>query len=390
MSDGPLPFACYYGYSPELTGGPRTVLSFLARLDPARFRPVLLTHHESPLAQGARALGVPVELVPPPAVLDVRGGRGLRYGWRQRAASLRALAGYTRELRGVLRRHRVRGLWARNARSVLLAGMAARREGVPLVWDIGFEKPARGVMLGIHAFALLSAARVVTQAASQPAEVFGPRLARLFAGRFRPLSPGVEEGRAALLRQAAARGARTGRVVLCVGALHERKNQMMLLRALPALRARVPGAVLRLAGGEGDPAYARALHDFVRAHGLDGAVQFLGWREDVPALLADADVVALASRAEGVPHVLREALYAGLPVVGTPVGGVPDGVIEGETGFLVPVDDDAALADRLARLLSDPPLRAAMGARAARLAEERFSIARWGAAYQHLLEEVFG
>jgi phosphatidylinositol alpha-1,6-mannosyltransferase len=391
VTAAPIPFACYYGYSPELTGGPRTVLLFLAHLDRARFRPVLLTHRDSPLAEGARALGVPVELVPPPAILDVRDGRGLHYSWPERAASLRALAGYTGELRGVLRRHGVRGVWARNAKSVVMVGMAARRERVPLVWDIGFEKPMAGIMGPLYLAALLASARVVTQAAAQPAEVFGPRLARAFASRIRTVPPGVDEARVALLRTAAAR--RTGvagrRTVLCLGALHPRKNQMMLLRALPALLARVPDAVVRLAGGPGDEGYAREVREFVQAQALQRHVELLGWRDDVPALLAEADVLAIPSRAEGVPHAVREALYAGLPVVGTPVGGIPDGVVEGETGFLVPLDDHAALADRLARLLADEGLRARMGERAAALAAQRFSIDRWSRAYQDLLADVF-
>ena len=391
MTAGPIPFACYYGYSPELTGGPRTVLLFLAHLDPARFRPVLLTHRDSPLARGARDLGVEVELVPPPDVLAVQGERGLRYSWRERAASLAALAAYTGQVRRVLRRHAVRGVWARNAKSVLMVAAAARREGVPLVWDVGFEKPMVGIMGPLYGGALLASARVVTQSPAQPGEIFGRRLARVFASRMHSLSPGVDEDRAALLRAAAAGRARAGGrpTVLCVGALHPRKNQMMLLRALPALLARVPHAVVRLAGGPGDARYADEVRDFVRDRRLLDHVEFLGWREDVPALLGEAQVLALPSRAEGVPHVLREALHAALPVVATPVGGVPDGVVEGETGFLVPVDDHAALADRLALLLSDDGLRERMGECGARLGQERFSVARWSRAYQELLAGVF-
>jgi glycosyltransferase involved in cell wall biosynthesis len=393
MRGGPISFACYYGaYSPELTGGPRTILAFLSHLDPARFRPVLVTHRESPLSDGARALGVPVELVPPPGLLSAGGGAALRYSWRQRAATLRAMGPYTGELRRVLRRHAVRGVWARNVRSVMLVGPAARREGVPLVWDIGLEKPLHGAMRLIHPAALLLSTRVVTQASVQFREVVGPRLARAFASRFRVITPGVMEERVALLRAAldAGRGARTGRVVLCLGSIHPRKNQMMLLRALPELAARRPDVVVRLAGAVADEGYARSLRDFVREQGLEERVQFLGWRDDVAELMAGADVLVLPSVGEGVPQTVREALYAELPVVATPVGGIPAAVLEGETGFLVPVGDHAALADRLARVLGDAGLRAAMGERAAGLARERFSIDRWALTYQELLEEVFG
>lgn len=95
--------------------------------------------------------------------------------------------------------------------------------------------------------------------------------------------------------------------------------------------------------------------------GLGSRVHFLGWWEDLPALYADLDVVALASRNEGTPVSLLEAMAAGVPVVATAVGGVPDVVCHGETGLLVPPGDPAALAAALASLLGDPERRCTLG-----------------------------
>jgi len=96
--------------------------------------------------------------------------------------------------------------------------------------------------------------------------------------------------------------------------------------------------------------------------GLEGKVVFLGEREDVPALLAASDIFLLSSRHEGLPLTVIEAMLAGLPVVSSRVGGVPELVEEGVTGFLVPPGDPPALARALERLVADPDLGRRMGA----------------------------
>ncbi len=90
-------------------------------------------------------------------------------------------------------------------------------------------------------------------------------------------------------------------------------------------------------------------------------VEWLGWRDDIPQLLAWSDIVILPSRSEGVPRSLSEAMAAGRPVIATAVGGIPNLITEGETGFLIPNGDADALADRIMRLAADNDLRLQMG-----------------------------
>ena len=105
-------------------------------------------------------------------------------------------------------------------------------------------------------------------------------------------------------------------------------------------------------------------------------VRFLGARDDVPELLASFDVFAFPSLFEGLCLAVIEAQAAGVPVVATPVGGIRETVVDGETGLLVPTRDPGALAAAIRRLLEDRPAAEAMAAEAKRRVRARFSIER--------------
>ncbi len=162
-------------------------------------------------------------------------------------------------------------------------------------------------------------------------------------------------------------------VVALIGEVGWRKGQEILLQAAAGLRASHPRTVYLLAG-EGD---GRAELE-QRSRGLvldDGTVRFLGFRDDVPDLLADCDVLVLPSRREGFPNTLLEGMALGRPVVATAVDGIPELVSDGETGALVPLDDVEALAAAIGRLLDDPALRRSWGEAGRRRVEEHFSAA---------------
>ena len=99
----------------------------------------------------------------------------------------------------------------------------------------------------------------------------------------------------------------------------------------------------------------------LRTAGFGDRLRLLGYRTDIPALLAAADIFTLPSRFEGLPMSVIEAMLTGLPVVATNVRGPAEQVIDGETGIQIPPGDPAALAAALGRLVRDPALRARMG-----------------------------
>ena len=148
---------------------------------------------------------------------------------------------------------------------------------------------------------------------------------------------------------------------LAVGRFEEAKDYPNMLRGFAQLRRRQPTAVLLLVGRGSLQAETEAL---VRELDLDGAVRFLGVRDDVPMVMSGADGYVMSSAWEGMPMVLLEAAAAGLPIVATRVGGNHEVVRPEETGFLVPPGDPAALGQAMLRLMELPEAqRRAMGER---------------------------
>ncbi len=147
--------------------------------------------------------------------------------------------------------------------------------------------------------------------------------------------------------------------VVCVANFRREKSHETLIAAFARVVRELPDARLVLVGGgslQHDSATA------VELAGLSGNVDFVGSASSVWPHLARAHVFALPSRHEALGIAVMEAMAAGLPVVATAVGGVPELVIPGVTGALVAPGDDAAMAAQLVRLLTDAPLRARMGA----------------------------
>lgn len=164
-------------------------------------------------------------------------------------------------------------------------------------------------------------------------------------------------------------------VVIAVSRLVRHKGYPELLRAMeatpPNCRLWVVGE--RLASDHGadlEPDFARA------AAALGPRLTRLGYRHDVPRLLAAADVFALPSHFEGLPMSIIEAMLTGLPVVATDIRGPREQVVHGETGLLVPPAQDAPLAAALTRLAGDPALRARMGETGRARALDRFDEAK--------------
>ena len=162
-----------------------------------------------------------------------------------------------------------------------------------------------------------------------------------------------------------------GPVIVCLANFTPTKGQRVVVDAMPALVAQFPGIRAVLAG---DGPELRAVRERADSLGLDGRVSFPGSFTEPWDLLRAADVFVLASDMEGVPLVILEAMSQGVPVVATDVGGIPDAVIDGETGFLIAPRDAGAVTNAVARILGAPLLAQRMRQAALARFEQRFTM----------------
>jgi glycosyltransferase involved in cell wall biosynthesis len=172
-------------------------------------------------------------------------------------------------------------------------------------------------------------------------------------------------------------------LLVSVGRLKAPKDFVTLARALALLPA---GSFEALIVGEGPD--RATIESELRRLGLEDRVRLAGERDDVPALLAGADIFVLSSRSEGLPVSVLEAMAAELPVVASRVGGVPEVVADGETGFLVAPASPPDLAAALARLVDDRDLRRRLGAVGRVRAETRFNLNSFRRAHVELYSEL--
>lgn len=357
-------------------GAELLLLSMFRRLDPSVVRPrVVCLREAGPLAEEFRGAGVPV---------DVLGRRG-RF-------DLSTLPQLTRLLRTdgtdvVLVNHHHRAALTLGRLAARLAGV---RANVVAAHDMDLTR-AGGRVLPRHDVATLHLSdALVLLAPSQgrylrEEEGVGrrpwSRIPTVVIPNGIDLPPAPtparrEEARARL-------GLHPEHTVFgIVARLAPQKAHEVLLCAVARLAPDRPGLRLVMVGGGEREGALRALADEL---GLADRVLFTGVRRDVAKLLPGFDVSCLSSVHEGVPLAVLESMAAGLPVVATACGALPDLITEGVEGHLVPAGDVTALAARLGELADDPVRRAELGARARARAEREFSIQRTVDGYQRLL-----
>lgn len=336
-----------HAYSGNMFGGVETMLVALARQQ----RASLATGHEFALChQGRLADDLRAEAAP---VLDLYPARFSRpwTAWTARRRFGKLLADRRPD---VVVCH---GCW-----SHALFAPVARAKGLPLVFW------AHDTPEGTHWLERL-AMRTPPDLALANSRFTAGRLDRLFPGVprevfFYPVAPqGAAES---LMRAQTRRDLETDGdsvVVIQVSRLERWKGHAVLIDALGRLRDR-PGWTAWIAGGAQRPSeavYLDELREAVRRAGIADRVRFLGQRADVPRLLAAADLFCQPNTGpEPFGIVFVEALYAGLPVVTTNLGGAVE-IIDDACGLVVPPDDPAALAGALATLIDDPETRARLG-----------------------------
>jgi glycosyltransferase involved in cell wall biosynthesis len=172
---------------------------------------------------------------------------------------------------------------------------------------------------------------------------------------------------------------------VCVGRLSAQKNHALLVEAFSRCAATDAKAHLLLVGSG---SLQEQVAESVKRRGLQDRVHFLGLRNDIPDILGASDIFALASDYEGNPLSVLEAMAAGLPIISTAAGGVPELFTHGEHGLMVKPGDVEGFSIAMMLLMDDPGLRERMGVSAAIRAVKNFDVSTMVAAYQNLYDTL--
>lgn len=369
MSPGPPrpePITIISNHGHIVGGGEESLLLLLGGLDRGRWRPTVVVPTDAAVAARARALGLPVTVVPLPTLR--RPGP--------------AIVGSLLALERVLIATGAALVHANGSRAMVYAGVAGRLAGRPVVWHVrvGDRDPLDRVLGAL-------ATRVIVVSTS-----VARRFPRALARKVRVVPNGVDLGRFAprppsgSLRRAL--GVPDGApVVVSVGRFVAFKGYAHLLDAAAVLDTTCPGVHWILVG---DGELRAELEARARRLGLAAQVHFTGWRDDIPDLLALGECFVLPSVEEHFGRVLIEAMATARAVVATDAGGVPEIVVHGETGLLVPPAAPDRLAAAVGELLRDPGRAARLGAAGRRRAASAFSLASHVAAVERVYREALG
>lgn len=338
-------------------GAEQVLLQLVGGLDPTIWRSVVVLDRSAVrLRKRLRTLGIAT------VALDLGG----RPGPTRTLAIARVVRGLRPTIVHVLRP------WPRAGRALLagatLAGVTLAGSMAIIVTDhLAIDRASRKR----RATEWLLGRRVATRIAVSPGVAGGLVRLGVPADRIRIVANGVAVGDdSGRPDERAATDRADGRRVVMIGQLRSQKGHETLLDALAAL----PADVTAVLAGEG-PERER-IESRIADLGLTSRVHLAGFVDDVPALLATADVVVLPSRFEGLPLAVLEGMAAGRPVVATNVAGTDQLIADGLTGLLVASGDAPALADAIERLLDDPVLARRLAAAGRAQVVERFSVDR--------------
>lgn len=369
-------------YPQVVYGQQRTLLSLLETARKAGHHSLVACTAEGPFVNAVREAGEETVILPYPSHLATYGGAIYRYGWRRKAGMAWQLVGYVRQLRQWLKAQRPSVVFCNDMRGLLTMGVAARMAGIPvIIWD-KLDKP-HGI-LDWFQLPLTQLNIIISDAVRVK---YPKQQQRWFQKRIHKVHEGVDlERYSAHISVREPLGLTNDHIVLAmVGSISERKGQDRLMRLIPQLAEYYPQLRVLLVGDPDESARDYFMDLPNRDH---PNVMHVGFRDDIPAVMQSIDSLLILSRQEGMGMVIVEAMAAGKPVIGTRAGGIPEVVVDGETGLLVEGDDDDALLEAIATLCDDAVARRRMGEAGRARAEAHFDRPKQHARVIELMEQL--
>ena len=378
----------FLSHTGRLGGAERCLHSLLKRLPSDRFRPLAIVPETGELHSAMSDLGIPVEVLPLKFIADGTASLSrFMPGADARIASVKQ----------VIERHSA-DVVVTNTSTILEGALAARASGVPHVWhvlELLSADPALHPPLPLdvwYRLMLSLADRVVAVSSSVRDELLQFESAcSPAADKVQVIHSGVETrtpNPAAGQKQRYFGVADDVPVVLYAGLFSRRKGLLDLAAAASNVVRRVPGTLIVLVGRFPEADDAELNRVLKRSH-RSGSIRQMGWRDDVPELMAAADIVVVPSWSDPLPLVVLEAMSLGTPVVATESGGCSEMIVAGETGLLVPPRSPVLLGEAICTLIDGgPDLRRRMGESGRARQRELFHHERCTAQFADLLSKL--
>ena len=373
----------FVDHTAAMSGGEIALFNLLRFLDPAKVEPVVVLGAEGPLAEKLRAIAETHVL---PLSPRVAGQKKDKLGIRTllRVGDVWAALAYTRRLAKFIREHNIQLVHTNSLKADIIGGLAARLSRRPVVWHVRDRIEDDYLPQSVvRTFRLLSHVIPSYVIANSSATLQTLHLRK--GARGTSIPSGIElSGRSAVVHDGTSPAARARnkapgsefRVGL-VGRISPWKGQHIFIQAAALVHQRFREARFFIIGAAlfGEDQYEQEIRRLPGELGIEGIVEFTGFRSDVKQAIAELDLVVHAStQGEPFGQVIIEGMAAGKPVVATDGGGVPEIVEDGHTGILVPMGNVQAMADAICQILADPARANAMGVRARQRIASHFTL----------------
>ena len=382
----------FVSHDAGLDGAQRTLLTLLSAIDRRVCSPLLLVPYDGPMNRAAAALGIPVFVERLVHWIPVRWCPRNRQRLRHLYLFFRSLYSRCRAIERLIVEQGVNLVYT-NTVTCVEGAIAARRTRKPHVWHIHEHISGNGGIASLLPFRVYCEtikflSRAVIFCSRALASDY-PRLSGKASIVYNGLPlPPLRDRIAARAKVTNDLGIVGGaKIVTMVGALHPGKDHETFLSSAEQV-ARSVEDVYFLIVGAGSESYTNSIRQRIRDLQLDARVRLLGWRDDIPDLMAASDVLVVSSEKESFGLTAIEALAVETPVVSTRCGGPEEILEDGVTGLLVPVKDPHAMGEAIVRLLSDPVLARRMGAGGRIHVSEHFGVDRYVQGIQRVLQEA--
>jgi glycosyltransferase involved in cell wall biosynthesis len=354
----------FLNHTSNLGGGEIALFNLLLHLDKSKVEPVVVLGAEGPLSNAlAPNFETHVIRLPTRVREAKKDSLGVRSVFRFR--EIISLLQYILTLRSFIRTHNIQLVHANSLKSDIMGGIAARLCFCPVVWHVRDRIETEYLPLTVvWVFRLLAKViprYIVVNSRSTLRSLNLPKSSRGVAVPSRVV---VHDGTA--LPEAPRNTKQVNRYpqVGLVGRISPWKGQHIFVQAAAKVHRYFPEARFIIIGSVlfGEHEYESRVHNLSETLGIADIIEFAGFRRDVAIRIAELDIVVHASTiGEPFGQVIIEGMAAGKPIVATDGGGVPEIVVNGETGLLVPMSDSDAMAEAICRLLANPKLAIRLG-----------------------------